>query len=538
MPEIARYDNAWAGLISRVRFGKGLVDMVNGQKLSFVRPGAGLKRFERELVALGANVPIVEKNGQVLLLEGPATNKCTCAKSNPQALTNISKSGDAAAVLSVVNDAAALAAAGLSAFGPNVYKLDNSAGTAAAYALPGASVGNTNAHSVSVYARGSQGSIFIDGSSLFASISSPVYKRFFVNNDTPINNTRYVMISAAAGSIVYFILPDLEEGPVYTSPIPGGTGAITRASAGSDASGNGLQLPLTQPMIDSLKGNSIDLAASWVEVTAGLSGYVAYSNNNQTVKFSSGYGAVANIYKNSFTPMNLSIGTLYEINYTITGCSGNGSFRVRAGSSAQGVLRVTNGTFSERIACAGNAVVYFDAYNNFSGSVTINYVRRVLESGQTNPGEGTICQWVELPWQTAILPATGTTVPFIGSNNLAFLYFNTISEANRLFLYDGVNIARIEPCTLSSGRYCLISQWSAALGKMRVGLYNPTTDALTWGTYATYRGFFPIYGTGNQQRLRWGYGLGNLPIGLIEMRWFNRILSNSEVLYHAQEGLL
>ena len=61
---------------------------------------------------------------------------------------------------------------------------------------------------------------------------------------------------------------------------------------------------------------------------------------------------------------------------------------------------------------------------------------------------------------------------------------------------------------------------------MRAGLYNPATDTLTWGSYATYRGFFPIH---SSNRLRWGYGLSKLPIGVGAMQLYDVILSDDQI---------
>lgn len=540
MPEIARYDNAWAGLISRVSFGKGLVDMVNGQKLSFVRPGAGLKRFEQELVALGANVPIVEKNGQVLRLEGPATNKVTCAKSNPAGLTNISKSGDAAAVLSVVNDATALAAAGLSACGPNVYKLDNSAGSSVAQAIPSGSVGNTNNHSLSAFTRGS-GLVkarLAGDSGTYQTLSS-AYSRIKNENQTPSDSSRGLVIEAAAGSVVYFLLPQLEEGPVCTSPIPGGTGAITRASAGADTSGNGLSLALNQQMVDSLVGERMGLSTAWTEEGSG-GPYITQSSDKRTLTWSAGYGASRTAYKGGLVP-----GQTFEVQFVLSVTSGSKGVRVRLGSGGASAEYTANGLCTFRGICSGSANLNLIGLNDFSGSVVFNYCRRVLDSGQTNPGEGTICQWVDLPWNSSAVANSSWINIFNTTNDVAYaLSYRKPSDGTFFIrLFDGASVAEAPKGAVVAGRYCLISQWSAALGKMRVGLYNPATRTLQWSSptlagATAYRGFFLIYGTGNQQRMRWGYGLSNLPIGLIEMRWFNRILSNSEVLYHAQEGLL
>ena len=76
--------------------------------------------------------------------------------------------------------------------------------------------------------------------------------------------------------------------------------------------------------------------------------------------------------------------------------------------------------------------------------------------------------------------------------------------------------------------------FSAAIGKMRSGLYNPATGALTWGNYATYRGFFPIH---SSNRLRFFYGGGNLPIHVGGLRWLNSIVSDAECVRLSKEML-
>ena len=88
-----------------------------------------------------------------LIMEGQSQNKIPHKTANPVDTTGTVMTGDAAAVLSVVDDVSALAAAGLSAIcsSGKVYKLDNSAGTTYAYCKLLPAVGNTNIHSASVY---------------------------------------------------------------------------------------------------------------------------------------------------------------------------------------------------------------------------------------------------------------------------------------------------------------------------------------------------------------------------------------------------
>ena len=391
-------------------------DQCNGNTASFKR--ASTATYYNNDAHWTAPVDVLRVSDGAAILEGSATNKCTCAKSNPQDLTNITKSGDVAAVLSVVNDAAALAAAGLSAFGPNVYKLDNSAGTTNAYAICSGVTGNANAHSLSVFARGS-GSITLtwvgSGVNAVTWAGTDGYLRKKIENSVsgydPASTER-LTVKALPGSIVYFTLPQLEEGPVCTSPIPGGTGAITRASEGADTSGNGLSIPLSRAMIDSL-----------------------------------------------------SVG-----------------------------------------------------------------------------GAGTVLCSVYLPWGTTYLPAsTAIGVGSVTNDTFGLQYMYRTSGGTLLFprTSDAINSASLSSMDLPSGYYIFISQWSAALGKMRVGLYNPATGVLTWSSPAlagatTYRGFFPIHAS---NLLRLFYGGGLFPISIISLSWFNSLLSDADIIYTSREAL-
>ena len=170
------------------------------------------------------------------LNEPARTNKVTCRKHNPVDLVNLAKTGDAAAVLSVVDDTVALTAAGLINICTNgkVYKLDNSAGVVPAYASTGSPSGNLNQHGGSIYARitSGTGKIQLSGANFapviaFAGASYAKYSGV----GTPAATGDQLLARADAGAVIYFILPQLEEGTFCTSVIPGDTlAAVTRSA--------------------------------------------------------------------------------------------------------------------------------------------------------------------------------------------------------------------------------------------------------------------------------------------------------------------
>jgi len=153
------------------------------------------------------------------------TNKCTCRKINPVDTTNIAKSGAAASVLSVVDDTAALAAVGLDKIctSGKVYKLDNNGGATAAFAIITGNCENTNKHSASICARASQGSgkIQTPNADLTPSttFTSDTYIVIKAENFTPYLTTERLVVTANAGAVILFIIPQLEEGAFCTDPI-------------------------------------------------------------------------------------------------------------------------------------------------------------------------------------------------------------------------------------------------------------------------------------------------------------------------------
>jgi hypothetical protein len=159
-----------------------------------------------------------------LLIEEQRTSKTTVLNRNPTATTGITKGGDAAATLTVVSDAAALAAAGLSGIcsNGNVYKLDNTAGATNAFAGISGAVGNTNTHVGDAYVRGTgTGWIGQNGSATGRTNLnySASYERKATAAFTPTDAARLLEIAAAPGSVVYFIRFNLQEGSFDTSTI-------------------------------------------------------------------------------------------------------------------------------------------------------------------------------------------------------------------------------------------------------------------------------------------------------------------------------
>ena len=152
-------------------------------------------------------------------------NKVTIFNANPVDLTGLvlAAGSDPAAVLSVVDDAAALSAAGLAGVATTgkVYKLDNSLGVAIATVNPsgvGAISNNTNPQTSSAYVRGGSGQIGGPNSGLrtpFGASSGYVRR---IGTWTPANTSDRLGLTATAGQVLYFILLDYQEG-AYPTPV-------------------------------------------------------------------------------------------------------------------------------------------------------------------------------------------------------------------------------------------------------------------------------------------------------------------------------
>lgn len=182
------------------------------------------------------------------LREPASTNKCTNYNANPTDLTGITAGGDAAAVVSVVDDAAALTAAGLSTVcsSGKVYKIDNTLGVAAAWVFASGNTGNTNTHTGSAFIRGGSGSLQAPGTTVLTAFGANAAYRRVTGTFTPGGTTNVLRIAADAGQVVYFILNQLEEQPFATTPIVVAGSAVTRAVDTITHSGVGQALQSSQ----------------------------------------------------------------------------------------------------------------------------------------------------------------------------------------------------------------------------------------------------------------------------------------------------
>jgi hypothetical protein len=199
---------------------------------SFSRDGAGLAvRIDGSLAAFAASAARITDRG--LLLEPEGRNKVTIFNANPTSLSGVTKSGDANATLTLVNDMDALAAAGLSdvCTSGRAFKLDNSAGaTEANVIVTGAAT--TVQHAYSAWARGSGAVRFWTNAtpnSLGSQTLSGHYSRIS-DSLTGLATGSGLRLSITPGGVLHFILPQLEEGAVATSPIVTTGAAATRGA--------------------------------------------------------------------------------------------------------------------------------------------------------------------------------------------------------------------------------------------------------------------------------------------------------------------
>ncbi len=208
---------------------------LRGSTPTFARDTAAVwRRDDGEHFLVPSNQPRFE--GRRLLMESESTNKCANYNAEPDsALLNIVKRGDAASILSRVDDSSLLNQAGLSSICSSglVIQLDNSAGSSWAGAYINPSVGNTNFYSWSAWARKVTGlglaRLRTTDNSLGIDITNfDIYERksFVGNSQDP---SLRLELFCEPGVVARVILNQVEETFAPSSPI------ITQGAAASRA---------------------------------------------------------------------------------------------------------------------------------------------------------------------------------------------------------------------------------------------------------------------------------------------------------------
>lgn len=156
-----------------------------------------------------------------VLVEPAATNKVTCRKVNPVDTSGILIVGSPDAIISIIDDSAALTAAGLDGIctSGKVYELVIPSG----YVEFDGACGNMNKHSCSLHIRvTSGGPVEVGlGTSIRPVVNSAAYVKVEQENETPASVVKKVLVynSSGAPATVRCIMPELVESPFLTSPI-------------------------------------------------------------------------------------------------------------------------------------------------------------------------------------------------------------------------------------------------------------------------------------------------------------------------------
>jgi hypothetical protein len=208
-------------------------------------PGWSYSRSGQELAAdaagvyaaYAANVPAINSAG--LAIWEARTNKNTNFNAAPTDTSGLVVASGSAS-LSIVDDVAALAAAGLSVGNGKVVRIDNSAnGTASIVNFPGA-VGNTNPHVATAFVRGGTGTFGINatgGRDAFTASAAYVRRTAL---KTPTTGLQLLSIQADAGQVLSVTLNGLSEGAAVTPPIIVAGASATRGAPVANVSLAGL----------------------------------------------------------------------------------------------------------------------------------------------------------------------------------------------------------------------------------------------------------------------------------------------------------
>jgi hypothetical protein len=308
---------------------------------------ANLPRFDYSLGSGGAC--------KGLLIEEARTNSLTgvdCV--NPTATTGWTAFGDAAGVFSVVDDTAALTSAGLAGIcsSGKVFRMDNSAGATPFYAR----FNNTITIGVatwtySAYARGSGVFTFQNNSGTWSGTTSPAissqYQRLTstgVGSTSPTN----FRIKADAGSVLYFILAQAEEGAFVTSVIPNTGSSVTRNADAVSMTGTNFSSWYNQSegaIVCSVSGGKNSVWA--VSYDMGTTGNLAYVRQTSPTAVSS----VINGAGSSGTSITADTAYTTALAYKINDCAFaiNGgqlsTFAGTPGTATDLIIGSLNGSF-------------------------------------------------------------------------------------------------------------------------------------------------------------------------------------------------
>lgn len=223
------------------RYARNGVDLALGDALATVRSSAHFLAGPDGVYQSFATNTLARITAVGAYIGRQVTNKSVNYNANPASTAGVTKYGTGS-VLSIVDDQAALAAAGLQniATSGKVYKLDNSAGTSEGGVMFSGSAGNVNKHTASVYMRtvGGTACVAIDSSIASAFDTYAAYSRVAVTG-TPVDTGRGAQIKVAAGGVAYFILNQLEENTFTTPPIATAGAAATRYASDVQAASMG-----------------------------------------------------------------------------------------------------------------------------------------------------------------------------------------------------------------------------------------------------------------------------------------------------------
>lgn len=208
-------------------------------EVSFERTSpATVTNSSGQLIEVAANEPRFDHdehgNRLGLLIEPSLTNKCKNYNVNPVDTSGIVPSGDPNGTLSLVNDTAELAAAGLDQIctNGNVFRADNTAGTTSYTLYIDGKVNNLNPHTLSTYLRSPSSTgrvcrLYVGDTTMNIDGNSR-WQRYAHVNQTPNSTGRKMTLIIDPGKEVYFILNQMEEYPIATSVMITQGAAATR----------------------------------------------------------------------------------------------------------------------------------------------------------------------------------------------------------------------------------------------------------------------------------------------------------------------